>query len=95
MGLYKNMGLYAGMGLYADTNIVNVLLKSTKEVRITLLKATVQTKTTDDCVEMYKKNKKTYTRTTYIIHVRGTTKESIIYGLVVQFRPMGLYDEAL
>ena len=63
MGLYKNMGLYAGMGLYADTNIV--LLKSTKEVRSTLLKATVQTKTTDDCVEMYKK---TYMYSYYVHH---------------------------
>ena len=54
MGLYENMGLYAGMGLHADTKIV--LLKSIKEVRSTLLKTTVQTKTTDDCVEMYKKN---------------------------------------
>ena len=74
MGLYKNMGLYAGMGLYADTNIVNVLLKSTKEVRITLLKATVQTETTDDCVEMYKRINNLNTRTTYIIHVRDRTK---------------------
>ena len=53
MGLYKNMGLYAGMALYAGIKVV--LLKSTKEVRSTLLKITVQTKTTDDCVEMYQK----------------------------------------
>ena len=63
MGLHKNMGLYAGMGLYADTKIV--LLKSTKEVRSILLKATVQTETTDNCVEMYKK-------TTCTVH--GMTK---------------------
>ena len=41
------------VGLYADTKVV--LLKSNKEVGSTLLKITVQTKTTDDCVEMYKK----------------------------------------
>ena len=95
MGLYKNMGLYAGMGLSADTNIV--LLKSANEVRSTLLKATVQTKTTDDCVEMYKK-KTLNTRTTYRYNHHTCTwydQESIIYGLMVQFRPMGLYDEAL
>ena len=45
-----SLGLYAGMSLYADTK--NVLLKSIKEVRSTLLKTTVQTKTTDDCIEM-------------------------------------------
>ena len=49
MGLVENMGLYAGMGLYANTKIV--LLKSIKEVRSTLLKTTVQTKTSDGCVE--------------------------------------------
>ena len=68
MGLYENMGLYAGMGLYADTNIVLLKSRSTEEVRSTLLKATVQTKTTDYCVEMYKKNYM------YYLHVHGTTK---------------------
>ena len=62
MGLYKNMGLSAGMGLYADTKIV--LLESTKEVRSTLLKASIQTQTIDDCVEMYKQTK------TYMYMVR-------------------------
>ena len=66
VGLYKNMGLYVGMGLYADTKIV--LLKSTEEVRSTLLKTTVQTKATDDCVEMYK-NKPTCT--TYMVPPTG------------------------
>ena len=60
------MGLCAGMGLYADTKLV--LLKSIKEVRSTLLKTIVQTETTDDCVEMHKKNYM------YYIHVHGMTK---------------------
>ena len=86
MGIYKNMGIFAGMGLYAVTNIV--LLKSTKEVRSTLLKATVQTKTTDDFVEMYKNNLHDIVLCTWY------DQESIIYGLLVRPRPMGLYDEA-
>ena len=78
MGLYENMGLYAGMGLYADTKIV--LLKSTKEVRSTLLNTTVQSKTTDDCVENLKCTKKKPNPTCTSCMVRPG--------------PMGLYDEA-
>ena len=59
------MGLYKNMGLYADTKIV--LLKSTKEVRSTLLKTTVQTKITDDCVEKYKNKKKQKTLHVHVL----------------------------
>ena len=58
-----SVGIYAGTGLYADTKIV--LLESTKEVKNTLLKTTVQTKTTDDCVEMYSKNQTVHVRHTW------------------------------
>ena len=62
-----SVGLYKNMGLYADPKIV--LLKSTEEVRSTLLKITVQTKTTDDCVEMFKQKNEI----TYMYYVHSTT----------------------
>ena len=52
-GLIREHGLTRGHGLLHRHQ--NVLLKSIKEVRSTLLKTTVQTKTTDDCAEMYQK----------------------------------------
>ena len=52
-GLIREHGLIRGHGLIRRHQVV--LLKSSKEVRSTLLKTTVQTKTTDDCAEMYEK----------------------------------------
>ena len=83
MGLSVSQGHFGGLirghGLIRRHQVV--LLKSIKEVRSTLLKTTVQTKTTDDCAEMYEKN--------YNVHVLRTCtctwygQESIIYGLPV------------
>ena len=51
--LIREHGLIRGCGLIRRHQVV--LLKSIKEVRSTLLKTTVQTKTTDDCAETYGK----------------------------------------
>ena len=57
MGLFVSQGHFGGLirghGLIRRHQVV--LLKSIKEVRSTLLKTTVQTKTTDDCAEMFEK----------------------------------------
>ena len=74
-GLIREHGLIRGYGLIRRHQVVP--LKSIKEVRSTLLKTTVQTKTTDDFAEMDEKNPN--------VHVLRTWygQESIIYGLSV------------
>ena len=63
-GLIREHGLIRGHGLIRRHQVV--LLKSTKKGRSALLKTAVQTKTTDDCAEMYEKKAVTC-MTTYLV----------------------------